>query len=244
MSHVDEGRLHAYLDGALSEPERAEVERHLLACERCRAALDEADGLLRRSHELLERIEPASVRAVSWGEIEARGTARRARASRRRIVRGVAWAASLVLAFSAGWLMNEPERDEARAFGLERMIVTGAAAEAAFLEIDLPEAAAWLAAPVRTLPDLDLWRVEVGPGTGARGTAAGRPVVRLVYGDATGHEIVLTQQHTGEPEPEEPALVVEPSGMKTYRWRENGYRLALAGDLASDSLRALAERLR
>src|ERR1043165_10307808 len=49
MSHVDEGSLHAYLDGELSSSERAAVDAHLGQCGECRAALAEERALLRES---------------------------------------------------------------------------------------------------------------------------------------------------------------------------------------------------
>ena len=43
MQHVDEGQLHAYLDGELTEPGDGprEVERHLEECAECRALMQE-----------------------------------------------------------------------------------------------------------------------------------------------------------------------------------------------------------
>jgi len=41
MSHVDEGLLHAYLDGELTPVERARVDDHLAGCLACRTRLDE-----------------------------------------------------------------------------------------------------------------------------------------------------------------------------------------------------------
>jgi len=42
---VDEGQLRAFLDGALSETERAVVERHLVGCETCTTSLEDVRGL-------------------------------------------------------------------------------------------------------------------------------------------------------------------------------------------------------
>ena len=41
MSHVDEGTLHAYLDGELPSVERTALEAHLADCATCRANLAE-----------------------------------------------------------------------------------------------------------------------------------------------------------------------------------------------------------
>ncbi|PYO77356.1 MAG: hypothetical protein DMD67_06720 [Gemmatimonadetes bacterium] len=41
MSHVDDGTLHAYLDGELSPPETQTVETHVVQCPACRTRLEE-----------------------------------------------------------------------------------------------------------------------------------------------------------------------------------------------------------
>src|SRR3989442_11997677 len=46
MSHVDEGTLHAYLDGALPPGERSQVDAHLAECRDCRERLAAARGLI------------------------------------------------------------------------------------------------------------------------------------------------------------------------------------------------------
>ncbi|HYT04521.1 MAG TPA: zf-HC2 domain-containing protein [Gemmatimonadales bacterium] len=53
MSHVDDGRLHAYLDGALSPAERQDVEAHLTQCPACRRRLEAERALIARADELL-----------------------------------------------------------------------------------------------------------------------------------------------------------------------------------------------
>ena len=40
MSHVDDGTLHAYLDGELTPVERARLEGHVAECAACRNRLD------------------------------------------------------------------------------------------------------------------------------------------------------------------------------------------------------------
>jgi hypothetical protein len=71
----------------------------------------------------------------------------------------------------------------------------------------------------------------------------------LVYEDAAGHEFILIQQRvadsTLEFEEAEPVLTVDPDGPLAYRWLDGrGYRLILIAEVSSDSLRALAERVR
>ena len=114
---------------------------------------------------------------------------------------------------------------------------------------DPDDAASRLGGQLRTLPDLDLQRVEVMPGSGVEGGLDHLPAVRMIYRDAAGHEIVLVQQLVSPGDraavPAEPTLVVEPSGLRSYRWRDSeGYLLILQGEVSSDSLRALADLVR
>lgn len=114
---------------------------------------------------------------------------------------------------------------------------------------DPDDAASRIGGELRTLPDLELQRVEVVPGSGVEGGLDHLPAVRMTYLDAAGHEIVLVQQliSTGDRAamPAEPKLVVEPSGLRSYRWRDSeGYLLILRGEVSSDSLRALADLVR
>ncbi len=115
--------------------------------------------------------------------------------------------------------------------------------------VPLDEAAIWLGAPVRTLPELELVGAEVVPGGVIDGALPGLPAVRLSYRDATGQSIVLDQQWLGGragtgAEAGVPSLLSDPSGQRAYRWNdERGYRLILRGTISDDSLRALAGRL-
>jgi hypothetical protein len=140
----------------------------------------------------------------------------------------------------------------AHAFEAQRTLAEQTDAEAkstGFVEVPPDTAALWLGTELRTLPELTLERVEVGPGAAVEGAQPGLPAIRLVYEDAAGSAIVLTQQWFGgvgaAVSEIEPAMKVEPSGHRAYRWLDGeGYLLILEGDVSGDSLRALAERLR
>ncbi|HUG40687.1 MAG TPA: hypothetical protein VMM12_09385 [Longimicrobiales bacterium] len=126
MPHIDDGTLHAALDGALRamEPERAgAVEAHLEACAECRARAEAAAALRERSGEILGVLEPAV--APDFDEVlvragaHARGPDAAAAVGgaglRRQLrwTRDLAWAATLVIALGTGYLIRDrlvPER--------------------------------------------------------------------------------------------------------------------------------------
>ena len=108
MSHVDEGTLHAYLDGELSGAERAQLEAHLTECAACRGRLAEERGLIERADRLLTLAE------LPTGHTHRPPPAApRVQSPRRwpRLVVPAAWAASIALAFVSGWLLRPtPQR--------------------------------------------------------------------------------------------------------------------------------------
>jgi hypothetical protein len=57
MPHVDEGTLHALLDGELASAEAAEVRVHFATCPSCAARLDEARQLLAETERLVSALE-------------------------------------------------------------------------------------------------------------------------------------------------------------------------------------------
>jgi hypothetical protein len=57
MPHVDEGTLHALLDGELAPAEAAEVRVHFATCPSCAARLDEARHLLAETERLVSALE-------------------------------------------------------------------------------------------------------------------------------------------------------------------------------------------
>lgn len=53
MTHIDEGTIHAWLDGALPPDEVARVEAHVRDCAACSAAVAEARGLIAASSRII-----------------------------------------------------------------------------------------------------------------------------------------------------------------------------------------------
>ena len=97
MQHLDEGTIHAWLDGELPPAERAEAEAHVAGCAECAAAVAEARGFIAASSRILTALD-----AVPGGVLPAASAVSGAapRALPRRFVARRAWmavAAVLVL---------------------------------------------------------------------------------------------------------------------------------------------------
>ena len=105
MSHIDSGTLHEYLDGELSESRTAAVEGHLAVCQACQTRLDEARVTAQASSELVAELEPGPSPAPAWDELRQRAEARSSGGAGRGnwLKPGLAWAASIALAFVMGW---------------------------------------------------------------------------------------------------------------------------------------------
>ncbi len=91
------------------------------------------------------------------------------------------------------------EQSEAESFEANAALGQGSYfAATGYVAVQPVEAELWLGMPLRELPNLVRVRTEVGPGALFADSAVGLPVIRLVYQDATGKEIVLTQQYLGD----------------------------------------------
>ena len=109
MSHVDEGALHAYLDGALDEYPAAEAQKvreHLDGCVACRERLESEREVRGEAASILGLAAPE----VTVPSLEELRTYVRANTPRRspmsvRIYR-MGWAASVVLALGTGWMLR------------------------------------------------------------------------------------------------------------------------------------------
>lgn len=120
MPHLDDGLLHAYLDGALrlerdGAAEVQKIEQHLSECSECRAALERARELRKTSAAILSAAGPENVVIPAFEELQAKAKPERSAAGKRgygaaglqgrRImrIRTFAWAATVVLAAMVGW---------------------------------------------------------------------------------------------------------------------------------------------
>ena len=116
MSHVDDGELTAYADGAwpANDPVALRIGAHLSTCENCRTRLELAHALRDRAAEILGYATPAQMSTPSFEELQAQ-LATSPRKPRRTIP--LAWAASIMMALGLGWFgrgywQNPPELQE------------------------------------------------------------------------------------------------------------------------------------
>jgi hypothetical protein len=99
VQHVDEGMIHAFLDGELSPAEATEFERHLSVCAPCRAKFAEEQGFVTEAAGLvvaLDNVAPGTRPATTPIPL------RRARPWVLRPAT-LAWAASIVAAAGIGY---------------------------------------------------------------------------------------------------------------------------------------------
>jgi putative zinc finger protein len=96
MSHVDEGTLHAYLDGELAPVERERVDTHLKGCPACQARLAEERAIIERASRLLGMATPPERAMPPLDQLRRPPVIWRLR-------RPLAWAATLILAVGLGW---------------------------------------------------------------------------------------------------------------------------------------------
>ncbi len=136
MSHADDGKLNALLDGELAPEEAASVEAHIAGCPECARRLAEARRFLTESANLLAALDlPGSAATARAPERRAPVTAKEIALDRGGATQGpalrpetggaprpvfarppararldfttLAWAATVVLAIGVGYLANE-----------------------------------------------------------------------------------------------------------------------------------------
>jgi hypothetical protein len=179
MSHVDDGALHAYLDGALDEGSSSEARRireHLEECAACTRRLQEERAVRERADTILGLAVPAldlppleelRARARTQGSSPARGAGR---------LRRMGWAASIVVAVGAGWMLRgQSDSSDGTAGPMQRSAESSAAAPASELGglADVAE------------PNASTGRMGSG-GVAAPGGDAARAGGEAALGDAAG----------------------------------------------------------
>ena len=120
MSHVDDGTLHAYLDGELSPVERGRLESHLADCAPCRERLAQERSLIESAGRLLALAAPPAT---------GRGLRAAPRRRLRFLVPGV-WAASLAAAFLVGRTLFVNDRQLATALAPDEAMAPAPSAAA------------------------------------------------------------------------------------------------------------------
>lgn len=196
MSHVDDGVLHAYLDGAYpaGSPDRAAIDAHLAECADCRTRLAEARRVRDRAGDILGLGSPSVVGIPDFADVLSRAGQGRAgvpsaqAASPRRrylVIRNLAWAASVVLALGVGWyargaLLGPAADDLGVVASAQRQPEpTASADEQAGRSAAGPdvETVAPEATSIRTPTDATVAAAEPTPADTDRRTAAGQAAV-------------------------------------------------------------------
>lgn len=133
MSHVDDGELTAYADGAYpgNDPEALRISAHLSACDNCRTRLEQAHALRDRAAGILAYATPLQVMAPPFETLEAQ-LSTSSRRPRRHV--NLAWAASIMLALGLGWFgrgawQNPPVQQRVAADDAPAAAATEAAAD-------------------------------------------------------------------------------------------------------------------
>lgn len=171
MSHVDDGALHAFLDGALEAlpPEEAtQIRDHLAACASCAARLEEERSVREEASRILAGSTPAPDGLPTFEELRAQAAARGPLGGARsggRLPRfqRMAWAASVVLALGAGWMLRQVAGS---AGTLPRALRSSGASEAAAVPIAEPD-------PTRQTPSAEeLAEVKAAASPGVPETEA------------------------------------------------------------------------
>ncbi len=185
MSHVDEGTLHAYLDGALDAlpaAEAARVREHLATCEVCTARLEEERALRDEAAAILAGAAPDAIEPPPFEELRARARVREGTPGFGRRLARLAWAASVVLAIGAGWMLRaatapDSARQDSIGDGARTAASPAPAAEA--VEGTTPAAMGGVGDATGADADVGERLADASPGTGERPAAAAEGTDRM-----------------------------------------------------------------
>ena len=102
MSHVDDGELTAYADGAypVNDPVALRIGEHLSTCGNCRTRLEQSESLRARASEILAYATPLTVQAPAFETLQTQAFTT---PQRRHRAFPLSWAASIILAVGLGW---------------------------------------------------------------------------------------------------------------------------------------------
>lgn len=144
MSHLDEGTLHALIDGEIPSEELGPIEAHLATCPECRARLDEARGFVRTADRLVALVDlPAEREAPAEVPAPAQRRAWRPRVHPSTL----GWAAGLMLVAGGTWLLTTDSRRATSEIVANARGAADTPAAVATAPAEQPEAAAAPAPP-------------------------------------------------------------------------------------------------
>ncbi len=98
MPHLDEGTLHALVDGEIPSSDLPPLQGHLASCAACRTALEEARALAGEALDLVESLQVPEASSPRSGGVPLPSP----RASSLPWTR-LAWAATVVVAVGVGY---------------------------------------------------------------------------------------------------------------------------------------------
>ena len=110
MQHLDEGTMHAWLDGELPPAERQAAEAHVASCDECKAAVAEVRGFIAASSRILTALD-----AVPGGVLPASSTAAKTRAPAKFTISRAWMAAAAVLVLSTATVIAVRPRGDTAA---------------------------------------------------------------------------------------------------------------------------------
>jgi anti-sigma factor RsiW len=233
-----EAMVDAYVDGELTATESVAFEQALEACPECRKRLETArtmSGLLR---DLPAEPAPDLLRARVEREL------RTIAARPRQRLRGLAMAASLLVALGLGWLGGTLSLQSGR---------DPDAAVAAYLRVAMAENAVDVASSDRhTVKPWYAGRIDYSPPVhdltaagfpligGRTDVLDGRKIAVLVYG-RNRHKLALSVWPTTAANA--PPAVTRTDGFAIARWRHGGFELRAVSDIAPADMTSFATSL-
>jgi hypothetical protein len=210
MQHLDEGTIHAWLDGELSADEAARIEAHIASCAECAEHVAEARGLIAASSRIASALD-----VTPSGVIPAFGARKK---SVRRWWMGSAVAATLVVA--VGTMLVRNGRIETAA---NKPVSDSGANVAAPSVNDVAKAGVAESAAVSP----QVHRVEAERPSLKRGTTAAKRSVepKQVIAGTTPRPISPAAAEVRAP-------VTQPSSPTIVARRDTEFRRAVAGGVA------------
>lgn len=235
--HLDEGTIHAWLDGALPPDESVAVETAAASCAECAALVAEARGLIAASSRILSSLDtvPAGVIPGTSAHVDQLAALRaRQRASTRRWWQDRRYlaAASLVLVAGISSLVLRSSPDEAT------LMRTEPVADSSVTVPVQPSAVADAAPPASTSAPVATREASVGPEAKAEAAPPTRDVVRPRAAATAPIDSASMQKVTVTSAPPPPPIPAPVSGVAANEARRDSIplRMRLADSLVGQRL--------